>query len=93
MNPLGLLFSFLLIGFWGFGVVVGVIDHQDNSWEFLWRRTILGIILFFLPIIAMFLGYRKERNSELKIVADMIRAISQNKSSVSSQTNLSTHSK
>lgn len=64
MNPLGRLFSVLILGLWTYGVVSGIIIQDDNSWTFLWKRILIGLVMISLPVVAFGLAFRHEYKKE-----------------------------
>lgn len=64
MNPLGRLFSVLILGLWTYGVVSGIIIQDDNSWTFLWKRILIGLVMISLPVAAFGLAFRYEYKKE-----------------------------
>lgn len=64
MNPLGRLFVILILGMWTYAIASGVIIQDDNSWTFLWRRILIGLILISIPVIVFGLAFRFEYKKE-----------------------------
>lgn len=71
MNPVGIIFFIIIMTSWSYGVFVGVFNQFDNSWEFLWIRILIGLFLFSLPLIAIFLGYNSEKKQLLKEIRNI----------------------
>lgn len=58
-------FIFIIILFWAYTIIAQLISLGDASIEYLIRRIIFGLVLFFLPIITFTIVYRKERKRAL----------------------------
>lgn len=75
MNPLGRLFSALILGFWTYGIVLGVVIQDDNSWTFLWKRILIGIVMISLPIVAFGLAFRYEYKKEKERIKNVCQQL------------------
>jgi hypothetical protein len=72
LNPLGQLFAIIFLSALGCFILEEVIIKENNSWIFLWKRILVGIFIFCLPIIAFGIGYRFEYKTEIVRIKNLI---------------------
>jgi hypothetical protein len=68
-NLFGRLMAFLILAGWGYSIVVGIVLQQNNEWEFLWKRIIVGCIMFAIPVFLMWLltrGFKRDAYNEVR---------------------------
>ena len=72
LNSFGFLFALLLSIFWLI-LVLSMILQGNNSWTYLWKKSLLGVILFIIPYATFGFAINRQREIERKEIINECR--------------------
>lgn len=73
MNVFGQVILLILALFWIYWLVVSVILQNNNEWTFLWKRILISLFLFTLPVLVIWFSYRSEKRKAIREVQNIIQ--------------------